>query len=259
MRKRIQAIQNNIPTSTTIVAASKHATCEQIIEANQYGIKVIEDAAHAIGGRYQGQPVGACQYADICVFSFHPVKLMTTGEGGAVTTQSQALHEKIQALRSHGVTRNVEDFKNVPDGGWVYEQQALGYNYRITDFQCALGLSQLDQLDSWIAYRNTLVGHYTTGLKDLPVVLPFQLPEVASAWHLYVILLPNAAVRRRVYDAMRARQIGVQVHYMPIHTQPYYQRTLSLPLHAKLTGPQQCTVIDALRAVLVEEGVCEES
>ena len=269
VKLKCAAQQGQLPKVIVPVHFAGHACDMQRIRilADQYGCAVIEDAAHAIGGTYEGRPIGCCQYSDIAVFSFHPVKLMTTGEGGAVMTKSQQIHEKLQALRSHGIVRDAEHLEEADQGGWHYEQQMLGLNYRITDFQCALGLSQLKRLSNGVQQRRQMAQQYDLSLKALPVVRP-QL-SMESAWHLYVILLEDAACRRRVYDTLRQKNIGVQVHYIPIHTQPfyrqlgfqwgdfpeaeaYYQRTLTLPLHLRLTQDQQQYIVDMLSDVLTQ-------
>jgi UDP-4-amino-4,6-dideoxy-N-acetyl-beta-L-altrosamine transaminase len=231
----------------------------------RYGFRIIEDASHAIGASYLGQPVGKGEYSDICVFSFHPVKIVTTAEGGAALTRKTALAERMRRLRSHGMTRNSADWEG-QGGGWYYEQHELGFNYRLTDIQAALGVSQLTRLEQFIARRRALAARYDEMLRALPVGTPKQLEEQCSAWHLYVIQL-LAADRREVFDAMRSAGIGVNVHYIPVHLQPYYRklghrpgsfphaeryyaRALSLPMYAALSDHQQQKVVEALQRVL---------
>lgn len=228
--------------------------------AQQYHFSIVEDASHAIGGRYEGQPVGDCRYSDLTVFSFHPVKIITTGEGGALTTRRADLAEKLTAFRSHGITRDPQKMVGPSEGAWYYQQTALGFNYRLTDIQAALGFSQLHRLDAYVERRTLLAKRYDELLKSLPVTVPFQATEQASAWHLYVVLLDS---RKAVFERMRELGIGVNVHYIPVHTQPYYQnlgfrrgdfpvaenyyeRALSLPMFATLTESEQEQVVDAL-------------
>jgi UDP-4-amino-4,6-dideoxy-N-acetyl-beta-L-altrosamine transaminase len=229
--------------------------------ARQYGVRVIEDASHAIGATYRNRPVGDCAHSDIAVFSFHPVKIITTAEGGLATTNDPSLASRMQLFRSHGVTREpgLMQAETVP-GGWYYEQVALGYNYRMTDMQAALGLSQLTRLHDFIARRHVLARRYDTLLADLPVTLPAQSPDSHSALHLYPLQVDH---RDRVFPELRAAGIGVNVHYIPVHTQPfwqargfgwgdfpvaetYYRRAISLPLYFGLTEADQDRVVAAL-------------
>ncbi|KKD59476.1 spore coat protein [Grimontia sp. AD028] len=235
--------------------------------SEQYGFRIIEDASHAIGGKYQDQYVGNCQYSDITVFSFHPVKIITTAEGGMALTNNPALAKAMENLRSHGVTRDLESLVDSNQGDWYYEQQSLGFNYRMTDLQAALGTSQLARLDTFVERRQVLADRYTEKLSALPLTIPTLLPASKSAWHLYVIQLAEPDCRRRVFDELRAKGIGVHVHYIPVHTQPhyrelgfewgqfpaaehYYQAALSLPLYFDMTEDEQDTVIQALADVL---------
>ena len=194
--------------------------------AKRYGFAVLEDASHAIGGRYHGEPVGNCRHSAITVFSFHPVKIITTGEGGLATTNDPLLTQRMAELRSHGITKDPNRFEQPAPGPWSYEQQQLGFNYRLTDIQAALGLSQLQRLDEVVAERNRLLNRYQELLADLPLRL-LEIPEgVHSAVHLAVIRLtdPGPAQHRRVFEGLRAAGIGVQLHYSPVHLQPYYQQ-----------------------------------
>lgn len=238
--------------------------------AQQYGFRVIEDASHAIGGRYQDRPIGDCRYSDITVFSFHPVKIITTAEGGLATTQDPHLARQMQLLRSHGITREADELEQPDVGGWHYEQQRLGFNYRMTEMQAALGVSQMTHLEAWIARRHQLADRYDARLAGLPLILPKRHPGAYSALHLYVVQIDGSRTalnRRQVFEALRAAGIGVNVHYIPVHTQPdyqrlgfgwgdfpiseqYYQRCLSLPMFATLTDEEQDQVVAALTQIL---------
>lgn len=238
--------------------------------AQEYGFKVVEDASHAIGGHWQDCAIGACAHSDITVFSFHPVKIITTAEGGALTTNDPVLAARLADLRSHGITRDESRMIRKDQGGWYYEQLDLGYNYRMTELQAALGLSQMNELDRFVTTRQALAARYEAGLADLPLVLPWQQPDSHSAFHLYVIQVRDDARlnRRQLFDALRAAGIYVNVHYIPIHTQPYYQalgfeagsfpqaeayygRVISLPLYAGLNEADQNFVIAKLRELLL--------
>lgn len=236
----------------------------------KYQIKIIEDASHAIGATFQGKPVGHCQFSDICVFSFHPVKIITTAEGGMALTNDTALATQMQLHRSHGITRNPLDMTEPSHGPWYYQQIELGFNYRLTELQAALGLSQLQRLPQFLAARQQVVAHYQQLLQDLPLQLPAAAINGVSAWHLYIIRLDDADRRLAVFEALRAAGIGVNVHYIPIHTQPYYQqlgfqwgdfpgaeifysKIISLPMYADLTYPMQQQVAAALATALAVE------
>ena len=239
------------------------------ILAERYGFAVLEDASHAIGGRYQGQPVGSCRHSAITVFSFHPVKIITTGEGGLATTNDPVLFKRMTELRSHGIVREVERFEQPAAGPWVYEQQHLGFNYRITDLQAALGLSQLVRLDEIVAERNRQLQKYQELLAELPVQL-LEIPkDVLSSVHLAVIRLhkTKANHHRKVFEALRSAGIGVQLHYIPVHLHPYYRRlgfsegdfpeaeyyarsVISLPTFPGLKEDEQERVVDILKKSL---------
>lgn len=238
--------------------------------SNQYGFKIIEDASHAIGGRYKGEFIGSGGYSDITVFSFHPVKIITTAEGGLAATNSDELAHRMELLRSHGITRDASYMTRMPDGPWYYEQIDLGYNYRMTELQAALGISQMQRLDAYVARRHFLSRRYDQLLKDLPVMTPWQDPDGYSGLHLYVIRLQSKLInktRREVFDSLREGGIGVNLHYIPVHTQPYYQRmgfkagdfpeaeryykeAISLPMYQTLRESEQDQVIKVLRGVL---------
>lgn len=237
--------------------------------AGRYGFRIVEDASHAIGASWRGEPVGCGSHADIAVFSFHPVKIVTTGEGGAAVTNDADLAARMRLLRSHGVTREPALLERESEGPWYYEQVALGPNYRLTDIQAALGASQLQKLQRFLERRRAIAARYDAELSRLPLATPWQDPDGRSAYHLYPIRLHHHRRRRAVFEALRARGIGVQVHYIPVHTQPYYRRlgfepgicpeaerfyagAISLPIFAGLTDADQGRVVAALREVLGE-------
>ena len=232
--------------------------------SQRYGFKVLEDASHAVGADYDGTKVGDCRYSHAAVFSFHPVKIITTGEGGMVLTRDRALFEQMTRLRTHGITRKSSQMQKIAEGAWGYEQIELGWNYRITDIQAALGSSQMRRLDKFVARRRDLVARYHEKLKGVPVVIPAQSASGNPSWHLYVIQVDG---RKKVFDALHVAGIIVNVHYIPVHLQPYYRalgykpgdfpeaeryynRAISLPLLADLTDRQQDTVVDSLKRAL---------
>jgi UDP-4-amino-4,6-dideoxy-N-acetyl-beta-L-altrosamine transaminase len=252
------AASNTLPKVLIPVHLAGHSCAMQQIATlcKPYGIRIIEDASHAIGGSYLQQKIGSCQFSDITVFSFHPVKIITTAEGGMALTKDLSLAERMQLLRSHGITRNPNAMTEVSHGPWYYQQVELGLNYRMTDLQAALGLSQLTKLDSFVARRIEAVARYSDLLHHLPLDLPEECPAGQSAWHLYIVKLHDDNSRLAVFEALRNAGIGVNVHYIPIHTQPYYQnlgfqwgdfpqaeafysRIISLPMYADLTAEQQ--------------------
>ena len=194
--------------------------------SQQYGFKIIEDASHAIGGKYKNEFIGNCRYSDITVFSFHPVKIITTAEGGMALTNDPTLATKLELLRSHGITRDPALMTQGMDGPWYYQQVALGYNYRMTDLQAALGASQMQRLDLYVEKRHVIAQRYNAQLAGLPITLPWQHPDSYSAYHLYVIRLQLDKIKAshlQVFEALRARDIMVNLHYIPVHTQPFYQ------------------------------------
>lgn len=238
--------------------------------AKRYGFRIIEDASHAIGGRYRDEPIGNGRYSDIAVFSFHPVKIITTAEGGMALTNDQELAKRMRRLRTHGITRDVADMTRPPDGPWYYQQIDLGFNYRITDLQAALGLSQMQRLEQFVAKRHAVARCYDALLADLPIVTPWQHADGYSGRHLYVIRLKLGEVgrtHRQVFEAMRAAGVGVNLHYIPVYMQPYYARlgsklgqcpeaeryyaeAMSLPMYSRLTEDEQTFVCETLRECL---------
>ncbi|WP_028573665.1 UDP-4-amino-4,6-dideoxy-N-acetyl-beta-L-altrosamine transaminase [Desulfonatronovibrio hydrogenovorans] len=272
--------------------------------AQEYDFRVIEDACHALGGKYKQEPIGNCRYSDITIFSFHPVKIITTGEGGMAVTNDQTLAERMELLRSHGITRNVTTYGSMgvresgskthpyahtpippytntpkhpyidtPKPAYYYEQIDLGFNYRMTDIQAALGISQMKRLDQFVARRSQLAARYDELLSDLPVTTPWQHPNGSSAWHLYVVRLDLEKMnltRRQVFEYLRKKGIGINVHYIPVHTHPYYQamgfewgmfpesekyyqEAITLPLFPAMTEKEQDRVVDALKRILPTE------
>lgn len=235
--------------------------------ARAHGVRIIEDASHSIGAEYLGAPVGNCAQSDITVFSFHPVKIITTAEGGMALTNDAGLAARMERLRSHGITRDADLMTHAPDGPWYYQQLELGWNYRMTEIHAALGLSQMDRLDAFIARRRALAEAYHTALKGLPLRRPGRLDGATSSWHLYVIRLDHPSRHRSVFEALRTAGIGVNLHYIPVHLQPYYRdlgfepgdfpasedyyaRAISIPLHAGLTDAEQVQVVAALSEAL---------
>lgn len=240
---------------------------ESIYKLSQrYGFAIIEDASHAIGGRYKNNPIGCCQYSDITIFSFHPVKIITTAEGGVAVTRSKALAGKMSLLRSHGITREESKLKSDSHGPWYYEQQELGYNYRMTEMQAALGLSQLKKLDEFIRLRHQVADRYRLKLSALPLTLPEQAAESYSTWHLYIIRMKLDSLtitHRQLFEMLRDDGIGVNLHYIPIYRQPYYEsmgfqkenyphseqyyrEAISIPLFHQITVSEQDYVINKL-------------
>lgn len=236
----------------------------------KYGFKIIEDASHAIGGKYKGEPIGNGRYSDVTVFSFHPVKIITTAEGGMALTNDDELATRLGLLRSHGITRDPALMTEPMHGPWYYQQVALGYNYRMTDIQAALGVSQMTRLDQYVAKRHEIAQRYNQLLSNLPITLPWQHPDSYSAYHLYVIRLQLDKINTthlQVFEALRAKDIMVNLHYIPVHTQPYYQQmgfkqgdypeaeqyyreTISIPMHPTLTTEEQDFVVRSIKEAM---------
>ena len=271
--KLIQAKQDNKLPKIVIPVHFAGQSCDmkKIYSLSlKYGFKIIEDASHAIGGKYLDYPIGGCQYSDITVFSFHPVKIITTAEGGLATTNDKELSERMQLFRSHGITRNSELMSKLSEGGWYYQQVDLGFNYRMTELQAALGVSQMQRLDEFVAQRHILQERYDSLLSGLPIVKPHQSQDSYSALHLYPIQIDLDSVdkgREKIFDELRQNGVGINVHYIPIHTQPYYlqfgfkvgdfpnsesyyNRTISIPLFHTMTVEQQDEVCDVLKRAL---------
>ena len=237
--------------------------------SEEYGFRILEDASHAIGGRYRNGPVGDCRYSDITVFSFHPVKIITTAEGGMAVTQDANMARRMKLLSSHGITRDTDLMTCPSEGDWYYQQQELGFNYRMTELQAALGVSQLTHLTKWVARRNALAARYETLLARLPLERPSVIADAYSAWHLYPIRLHQPDRRADVFANLRKDGIGVNVHYIPVHLQPYYRNmgfrlgdfpvaeayyagAISIPLYSAMSDIQQDRVVERLSARLAE-------
>lgn len=238
--------------------------------AQRFGFRIIEDASHAIGATYQGTPIGACQYSDICVFSFHPVKIITSAEGGMALTNNPTLARKMQLLRSHGITSDEQEYTEESHGPWYYQQQVLGFNYRMTDLQAALGLSQFSKLQSFVAERHTLAQYYDNAIAQLPGIIPLvQTANNYSSYHLYVVRLTGLTAAQHKHCVIYLREHGIigHVHYIPIYLQPFYQKmgfnadvfpnaalyysqAITLPLYPGLTSAQQDFIIESLRQFL---------
>lgn len=252
--------------------AGQSCAMERIAQlALEYGFTVIEDASHAIGGLYQNKPVGSCEYSAMTVFSFHPVKIITSGEGGMILTNREDLYEKLIRLRSHGITRDPKLMEGEPDGPWYYQQLELGYNYRITDIQAALGYSQLQRINEFIKRRRFLAQRYSRLLAELPVITPWEHPDCKSAFHLYVIRLKLDQINkshRQVFEELRQAGIMVNLHYIPVHTQPYFKKmgfkrgdfpeaeryyaeAISLPLYFGFSDEEQDYVVEKLKNIII--------
>ncbi len=238
--------------------------------SERYGFTVIEDASHAVGATYKDTRVGSCRYSDMTVFSFHPVKIITAGEGGMVLTNRKDLYEKLSILRTHAIVRDSAKMTHAPDGEWYYQQIDLGYNYRMTDFQAALGYSQMDRLDAFVTRRRQLAEQYDKLLAGLSVRTPQQAPDTNSSWHLYVVRVDFGKAglsKQELFEKMRAYGIQLNLHYIPVHLQPYYEKlgfqqgdfpvsekyyeeAFTLPIYYELTDEQQEEVVASLRDVL---------
>jgi len=272
-RKLILAKQENKLPKIVIPVHFAGQSCDmrKIYSLSQeYDFKIIEDASHAIGGKYLGKPIGGCEYSDITVFSFHPVKIITTAEGGLATTNNIKLLRNMQLFRSHGITRDVKLMTKEVNDEWFYQQLELGFNYRMTELQAALGVNQMNRLDEFVSIRHGLQEEYDNALKDLPIIAPYQDPDCYSALHLYPIQLEQNKTKSRrqeVFSELRDNGIGVNVHYIPIHMHPYYEEigfqegsfpssegyylnAISLPIHVLLKKEEQKKIIDTLVKIL---------
>lgn len=236
--------------------------------SKKFGFFIIEDASHALGGMYNDYPIGSSHYSDITVFSFHPVKIVTTGEGGAAVTNNKKLDKTMKLLRSHGITREKSLMVNANSNYWYYEQQLLGFNYRMSDIHAALGISQLKRLEKYVAKRHKIAKIYDKELKSINCIIPFRNPENYSALHLYVIQVAHGK-RNAIFNYLRSNDIGVNVHYIPVHTQPFYQKlgfkwgdfpnsenyfrsAISLPIYPTLSSREHKTVIEHLKYITSE-------
>lgn len=271
LRQKLEQARDNdslpqvvIPVHLSGLSCDMQQICHLAVE---FGFRIIEDASHAVGASYQGETVGNCRYSDITIFSFHPVKIITTAEGGMALTNKPELAQKMQLLRSHGITRDEQHMTEPSHGSWYYQQLQLGFNYRMTDIQAALGLSQSDRLSEIIKKRQILAANYQQLFTGLPLYTPVTGQNNISAYHLYIVRLTDKAQRKNIFDSLRAAGIGVNVHYIPIHTQPYYQQLgfdwgdfpaaelfyesiISLPMFPELTEEQQEYIADTLRQAL---------
>ncbi|MFH0473986.1 UDP-4-amino-4,6-dideoxy-N-acetyl-beta-L-altrosamine transaminase [Kluyvera ascorbata] len=265
--KLITAKQAGVLPKIVVPVAFAGQSCE--MEAihklsKEYGFSIIEDASHAIGGSYLGTKIGNSCFADITILSFHPVKIITTAEGGMSLTNSDLLAEKMQRFRSHGITRDSDKMTKTSEGGWYYQQVDLGLNYRMTELQAALGVSQLKRIDDFVARRHELAQRYHSAFADMPIATPLQSKNGHSALHLYPITVNDASQRKLLFDYLRDKGIGVNVHYIPVHTQPYYEklghkvgdypaaenyysRALSIPMYSTLSDEEQDYVINCIR------------
>ena len=272
-KKLIQAKKDNKLPKIVIPVHFAGQSCDmQSIHklSKEYGFKILEDASHAIGGKYLDKPIGGCQYSDITVFSFHPVKIITTAEGGLATTNQKELAEKMQLFRAHGITREPKLMTKKTEGGWYYQQVELGFNYRMNDLQAALGIAQMKRLDKFIAIRHSLKKRYDELLKDLPLITPVQSSDSYSSLHLYPIQLKLEQISKshnEIFDELRQSGVGVNLHYIPIHMQPYfenmgfkkgdfpiaedyYTRVISVPIYQNLIFETQDKVVSILKKIL---------
>lgn len=264
-------INNTLPKVIIVVhLAGQSCDMKEVYRLSErYGFSIIEDASHAIGARYNNEAVGCCQYSDITIFSFHPVKIITSAEGGMALTDNSTLAKKLRSLRSHGVTAVAEDMTEPSHGPWYYQQIALGFNYRMTELQAALGVSQTTRLHDFVAKRNELATIYDNAFKDSPLTPLTPSDSAYSAYHLYIVLLPvvDSELHKNMLVGLRAANIGAHVHYIPIHTQPYYQelgfklgdfpnaeeyyqRAISLPLYPELSREEQSYIVKTLKSLL---------
>lgn len=270
--KLIQAKKDNLLPKVIIPVHMCGQSCDmkRIRDLSDiYNFKIIEDASHAVGGEYLASKVGSCKYSDITIFSFHPVKIITTGEGGMALTNDKNLAKKMELYRSHGITRDEDMFKNDSHGGWYYEQLVLGFNYRMTDIHAALGLSQFKRIDKYIEARNNLANRYNKKLKDLPLNLPIANPNTKSSFHLYIVLLDenDSDFHKKVFESLRKKRILVNLHYIPVYYHPYYKnlgfskgmcpnaelfynKAISIPIFPALSFEDQDYIVENLKDCL---------
>ena len=272
LEEKLQTAKRLPKIVVTVHLAGQSCDMKKIFElAKKYNFTVLEDAAHAVGADYLGAKVGSCKYSDMAVFSFHPVKIITTGEGGMILTNRKDLYEKLLLYRSHCITRNPDWMTHDSDGSWYYQQIDLGFNYRMTDIQAALGFSQMQRLDKFVERRRELAARYDEKLKNLPLKTPCVLPDTNPSWHLYIVRVDFDKVKKtkqQIFDEMKKRGITLNLHYIPVHTQPYYENlghrpeecpnsleyyrdAMTLPLYYSLTDEQQDEVVKALSEVLL--------
>ena len=268
IKLEIAAMENKLPKILVVVhLAGTSANMKEIHHlCRKYSVSIIEDASHAIGGKYHDEYIGNCKFSDVTVFSFHPVKIITTAEGGLCTTNSKKLFKKIESFRSHGIGRNKDEMRNSYHGPWYYEQQELGYNYRLTDIQAALGLSQLNKLEYFVNKRNEICKDYENEFKDSNINFQNVPSECYSSRHLFIIQVPEVK-HEKIFNGLRNKNIGVNIHYIPIHLQPfysemgfrkgdfinsetYYSKAISLPVYPLLSNQEQEFVIDSVRELL---------
>ena len=272
LEKKLQKSMIRPKVIVPVHFAGQSCDMEKLKElSNEYGFVIIEDASHATGASYKNTRVGSCKYSDMTVFSFHPVKIVTTGEGGMVLTNNKDLYNKLILYRSHGITRNQDLMQHEADGPWYYEQVAMGFNYRMTDLQAALGISQMRRLDDFVAKRRYLANQYNELLKNLPIKIPYQSQVVNSSWHIYVVRAEFDKLKLskiELFEKMHQKGINLNLHYIPVHTQPYYtqrgfkkgdfpvseryyEEAFTLPLFYDLTDEQQEYIVKCLQEVLV--------
>lgn len=274
LREKLEKAKNEGKLPKIVVPvhlAGQSCAMKEIHElAQKYKFTVLEDASHAIGADYLDTKVGSSRYSDMTVFSFHPVKIITTGEGGMVLTNNEELYKKLCLYRNHGITRDESLMTHEADGPWYYQQIDLGYNYRMTEMQAALGYSQMDRLDEFVSRRRYLVNRYNDLLKDMAVVTPYVLPETNPSWHLYMVRADFSKLnikKQQLFAEMKKRGIVLNLHYIPVHTQPYYknlgfkngdfpnsekyyEEIFTLPLYYDLTETQQDKIVVALQEIL---------
>ena len=271
-KKLIEAEQQNKLPKVLVAVHLCGQSCDMAAIAllsRQYGFRVIEDASHAIGGKYRNEYIGSCSYSDVTIFSFHPVKIITTAEGGMAVTNNNVLAEKMSLLRSHGITRDPIKMTHETDGAWYYQQVDLGFNYRMSDIHAALGVSQIERLDEYVAKRNQLAQRYSKLLNNFPIKTPRCEKDNYSAFHLYVVridLSQTDKTQRQIFTELQENGVGVNLHYIPVHTQPYYQsmgfkygdypeaevyysEVISLPIFPIMTMFQQDQVVQAMSEV----------